>query len=198
MRWKRIRRMASLAFLIAVLGWVGCRGNDRPDPPAPPDLVTVSLQISRFTTSTLSDARADEILAGKSTILQTNDGPGDVACNVVFTRDGPVTVFNNGNGMINSRADFLAINNLPGNVKVVNQINFCGGLAPNIIGCAPVPGTSRLVVRFTPSQEDILWVHEFGHNKNLGHRNGDNLVMNPIIGQTKRRINQTECDAYRQ
>lgn len=190
MRWKRIRQMASLAFLIAVLGWAGCGDGG--------DAVTVSLQISRFTTSSLSDTRADQILDGKSTILQTDDGSGDVECNVAFTRNGPVTVFDTGNGMINSRADFLAVNNLPGNVKVVNQINFCSGLAPNIIGCAPVPGTSRLVVRFTLDQEDILWVHEFGHNKGLGHRNGDNLVMNPIIGPTKRRINQAECNAYRQ
>ena len=158
MKWKNIPRKVSsgllLGLLIAALSGTGCgnggnggngdNGNDGDNG----DIV-VSLQISRFTTSSLSDARADEILAGKSTILQTNDGTEDVECGVVFTRDGPVTVFDTGNGVINSRADFQAINNLPGNVKVVNQINFCSRLAPNIIGCAPVPGTSRLVVRFT-------------------------------------------------
>ena len=125
MKWKNIPRKVSsgllLGLLITALSGTGCgngsngaNGNDGGNG----DKV-VSLQISRFTTSSLSDARADEILDGKSTILQTNDGTGDVECGVVFTRDGPVTVFDTGNGVINSRADFQAINSLPGNVKVV-------------------------------------------------------------------------------
>lgn len=191
MKWENIPRKVSsgllLGLLIAALSWVGCDG----------DRVNHSVQISRFTTTNLTDARADQILADKGTILQNVDSPGDVACNVGFIRNGPVTVFALGNGSINSEADFLAVNGQPGQVKVVNQINWCGALIPNVIGCAPVPGPSLVVVRFTQSLEGTLWVHEFGHNKGLSHRTGTTLVMNPFIGSTQRAINQTECDAYR-
>lgn len=196
MKWEKIPRKVTsgllLGLLIAALSWVGCDSDDNDD------RVTYNVQISRFTTTPLTDARADEILTDKGTILQNVDSPGDVACNVEFIRNGPVTPFATGNGAINSQADFQAVNGLPGQVKVVNQINWCGGLVPNVIGCAPVPGPSLVVVRFTPSREGILWVHEFGHNKGLSHRNGNDLVMNPVIGSTKRSVNQAECDAYRQ
>ncbi len=196
MKTTGIRRLSSwslcLAFLITGTGCGG--GGNGPTGPQ----VIHNLQISRFTTTPLDNARADAILADMSTILQTSDGAGDVACNVGFTRNGDVTAFATGTGMINSQADFTAVNGLPGQVKVVNQINWCGGLAPNIIGCAPVPGPSMVVVRFTANQEGILWVHEFGHNKGLSHRNGNDLVMNPVIGSTKRQVNEDECNAYRQ
>ena len=80
-------------------------------------------------------------MADASTALQTNDGPGDVACAVTFTRDGDVTAFTDGDGSIDSSAEFSTVIGLPGWVKVVNQINWCGGLAPNIIGCSPVLAT---------------------------------------------------------
>ena len=164
----------------------------------PPTQVVHSLQVSRFTTTNLTNARTDQIMANMGTILQTNDGPGDVACDVAFTRNGNVTTFATGTGTINSQANFTAVSSLPGNVKVVNRINWCGGLRPNIIGCAPVPGNSLVVVRFTLNLEGILWVHEFGHNQGLNHRTGANLVMNPTIGPTGLRINAAECTAYRQ
>lgn len=156
------------------------------------------LQVSRFTTSNLTNGPADTILSNATTVLKTNDGSGDVACCVEFERSGPVTVFTTGNGIINSGADFAAVNGLAGNVKVVNQINWCGGPGIGIIGCAPVPGNSLVVVRFTANQEGILWGHEYGHNKGLNHRTGTNLIMNPTIGTTRRRVNSTECSAILQ
>ena len=156
------------------------------------------LQVSRFNTSPLTDAQADTILADATTVLRTNDGPGDVAADVRMERNGAVTTFTTGDGSIDSQAEFNAVNGLAGNTKVVNQINWCGVILPNVIGCAPVPGTSLVVVRFAANQEGILWAHEFGHNKGLNHRNDANAVMNGTIGVNRRRINQAECDAYRQ
>lgn len=162
-----------------------------------PGRITHDLQISRHHSVALSDARADQILNSMGTILQINDGSGDVACDVAFTRNGAISVFNIGNGMINSASDFTAVNSQPGNVKVVKQINWCGGLSPNIIGCAPVPGTSMVVVRFTTNQEGLLWVHEFGHNKGLSHNNQQRAVMQPTINVNNKHVNQSECDSYR-
>ena len=138
------------------------------------------LQVRRYITAVLSDADADRILADATTVLQTNDGAGDVSCDVEMVRDGPTTTFETGTGIINSEADFIAVNLLPGNVKMVNDINWCGGPVVGVIGCAPVPGTSFVVVRFVADQEGILWTHEFGHNKGLLHREGVGLLMNPF------------------
>jgi hypothetical protein len=156
------------------------------------------LQVRRFTTTTLSNADADRILADATTVLQMNDGAGDVACAVTLVRDGDVTAFADGDGSIDSGAEFSALIGLPGHIKAVNQINWCGGLIPNVIGCAPVPGNSLAVVRFTASLEGILGAHEFGHNKGLNHRNDDpNAVMNGTIGSTRQRVTAAECDAFR-
>ncbi|TBW10392.1 hypothetical protein E0E52_03870 [Azotobacter chroococcum] len=156
------------------------------------------LQVSRFNTSALTNADAGSILADATNVLQTNDGPGDVACNVAFSRNGNVTAFTTGDGSIDSQAEFNTVIGLPGYVKVVNSINWCGALAPNIIGCAPVPGNSLAVVRFTAAQEGILLAHEYGHTKGLNHRNDDaNAVMNGTIAANRTRVNANECTAFR-
>ena len=156
------------------------------------------MPISQHNTSApaLTNARADTIAADMTSVLQDDDGPGDEECRVRFERDGNVATFTATTGIINSQADFNAIINLPGMVKVVNQINWCGAISPNIIGCAPIPGNSFTVVRVAQNQEGILWAHEFGHNRGLNHRNDPNAVMNPIILLTARRVTAAECDAY--
>ena len=160
--------------------------------------------VRRFTSASLTNADADLIMSatdvnGAGRVLQTNDGLGDVACNVAMTRQGNVTVFSDGDGSIDTSAELNAVFALPGNIKVVNDINFCAGPNPNVIGCAPRPGNTLVVVRFTPSSEGILWAHEFGHNKGLPHVVPDdpNRVMNRFITGTARRVNAAECDAFR-
>jgi hypothetical protein len=155
------------------------------------------LEVSRFTTATLTDADADRILYNGSRVLWSNDGAGDVSCLVRLYRNGNVTVFNTGNGIINSQADFNTINGLPGRVKVVNQINWCGGLAPNIIGCSPIPGSSEIVVRFTTNQEGILWDHEYGHTRGLNHVPGATSIMNGTIAPTRTMVSAGECFFFR-
>ena len=154
------------------------------------------LELSRFTTAALTNANADSILDDATRVLWRNDGAADDACSVRLYRRGNVAVFNNGNGIINSQADFNAINGLGGRVKVVNQINWCGALIPNVIGCAPVPGTSQVVVRFTANQEGILWAHEYGHTRGLNHVTGGTSVMNGTIATTRTMVSANECDAF--
>ena len=187
-----------LAVLCTLLMGARCRRRRPPPPPPPSGPIVRQLQVSRHVTSVLDNAGADTILADATTVLRTNDGPGDVACDLTLVRNGPVTTFNvPANGIINGGADFNTVIGLPGNVKVVNQINWCGAFAPNIIGCSPVPGVSLAVVRFTANQEGILWTHEFGHNKGLNHRNDPTAVMNGIIDILHNMVNPQECNAYR-
>ncbi len=165
-------------------------------PPQPP-LVSHDLEVRRFTTTPLTNARSDQIMVDASDVIQTDSGANDIACNVELRRSGAVVTFATGDGSIDSAADFSAVNGLPGNVKVVNQINWCGSIGASIIGCAPVPGDSLVVVRFTESLEGILLLHEFGHNQGLGHRNGTDNVMHPSIGASRVGVNATECTAFR-
>ena len=199
------RNRCSSWVAVWLLAWgasCGSTGSAPPQPPTPippaptPPGTVHNLVVLRHLTANIDDTRVDTIFGEMGDILQTNDGLGDIACDVGFTRNGTTGTFAVGNGIINSLADFNAVNNLPGNVKVVRQINWCGNLQPNVIGCAPIPGTSMVVVRFNAAQESVLWAHEFGHNRGLNHRNVPDVVMNPVIGLSHLRIDPTECAAY--
>lgn len=157
------------------------------------------LQVSRYITATIDDEQADAILSDITLVLQRNDGPGDVATFLQFVRAGGVTTFTigSGGGIINSNADFDAVIAGPGQVKVVNQINWCGGFIPNVIGCAYVPGNSISVVRHSPTiAEAILWAHELGHNKGLDHRDELDAVMYYAIYINNTKVNVPESNAY--
>jgi len=186
--------LASLASALLCAALHGCSSS----PPAPPtgQGVVHDLRIVRHTSAALVDQRADEIVRDMGDVLRIVDGTGDVACDVGFLRLGPVGTFAVGDGIVNSAADFQEVLDVPGEIKVVRQINWCGTLSPNIIGCAPVPGASLAVVRFAADLEGILWVHEYGHNQGLSHRNAAGAVMNAFIDETHRRVNAAECQAY--
>jgi hypothetical protein len=156
------------------------------------------LQVSRFTTTVMNDAAADTALTDATRVLWTNDVAGDIVCNVRLARSGTVNTFAQGNGIINSNADFNTIVGLPGFVKVVNQINWCGAIIPNVIGCAPTPGGSLIVIRFAQGtiQEGILWAHEYGHTRGLPHRAGATTVMNATISGNQLAVNVGECNLF--
>jgi hypothetical protein len=159
-------------------------------------LVQHILDIRRFSTSTLTNADADKILADMGTILQAANGGGDISCNVGFLRDSGVTTFTDGTGKVSNAADF---NNFMGQrrrIWVLNSIRWCGSLKPNFIGCTR-RGASSVVVRYIPTQEGILWAHEFGHTQGLPDRNTANFVMNGINFPGNLNIDAAECDAYR-
>src|SRR2546422_449302 len=120
---------------------------------------------------------ADGMLAAGSDGLQNEDGAGNGHCDVRLVRNGPVTTFSTGNGIIGSQAQFDAVMNEGGNVEVVNQINWCSAIKPNIVGCGQTPGQSFAVVRIAQNLEGVQWAHEFGHNQGLQHVTGANRVM---------------------
>jgi hypothetical protein len=142
--------------------------------------------------------RSREILAEATQILKTKDSTTDHACNVTLSQRGSVRVFARGNGVINSEDDYDEVQRGDANVKVVCQINWCDGINPTTIGCAPVGGDSMVVERFTPNQEGSLWAHEYGHNCGIeGDYNIPNRVMNATIAPTNREVTAGECEKYR-
>jgi hypothetical protein len=162
-------------------------------------LPACGLRTSRYTTSNLANTDADGIYTNARGTLSANNGAGDVSCSVAnLTRNGDVTTFATGNGIVNSQADFNTVLGLTGFTKVVNQINWCGVIAPNWIGCSPQPGTSMVVVRHSANEEGILWAHEYGHTRGVSHRDDGDAIMNPTITSAHTKVSQTECDNFRQ
>lgn len=163
--------------------------------------------------SALSDAEAAAILAGASELLMKNDGKaadnnGDVPCNLALTPDPAVAEFADvvRDGVISSGADFDEVCHQAGLVHVVNQINWCGDVQDNFLGCSD-PRPCIIVIRprepLTSVMEPVLWAHEYGHAKGLKHScnsnctaKHDDRLMHPTIDIPHRKIGGAECAAY--
>lgn len=158
---------------------------------------THNLAYTRHNTVSLTNADADRISADGTQLLQMKDSASDVSCNVTIRRRGSVSSFSNTDGIIDNATEFVSVENVPGDIKVVRAINWCGSTGGGIIGCARTPGSSLLMVRFTRNQEGILMTHEFGHNQGLPHRNGLGNLMHPSIGTSRLGVNAAECNAFK-
>jgi len=143
----------------------------------------------------LDNRRADCILTNATEILQTQDGADDVHCPVRLVRKGDVTAFNTGDGSIDSEADFNTIMRLPGDVKLVDEINWCGRYVV-AYGCAQ-QNKSLAVVPIASNLAGLVWAHEYGHVKGRPHRNADNALMHEWANTQNRKVNRAECGAFR-
>ena len=169
-------------------------------PPPTPTIKTVRVVVHRHATVSLSAAQADRILADMGGVLQQKDQSNDVATAIRFVRNGAVRVLPSSiPGVIQTQSQLSSLLAVGSGVKIVRGIRWCGGPGGSIIGCAPV-GSSIVniaAVRFTTSQEGILWAHEYGHNVGLSHRTNDaNAVMYPSIAPNRRVVNQSESQKY--
>lgn len=163
-----------------------------------PTITTRRLTVARHTNATGNNAAADTIFAAASSVLQTDDGAGDVACPAAFARRGNMSVFTNTDGTLNSAGELATVFNLAPDVKIVPAVNFCENrFNTSFIGCGQFGTFNLIVERFPASQEGILWAHEIGHNVGLPHRvNSTNNLMFDSIGNNRRRVNAAECIAF--
>ena len=160
----------------------------------------IFLDINRHTSTPLEETEVDvNILQDANSRLQTNDGPGDVACPIALVRNGPIETFPYGDGILRNQADLDAVYAEPGRVKVVNEIRECSGPPPpgTITGCSG--GIGMIVRRYTPSLEGVIWVHEYGHNQYLWLNHGDDedFFSYHTMQTSMKRVNQFQCDALR-
>jgi len=193
--WERTRASGTPVNITAVVS-----------PPLPPHSVSVVAQPVSITqvvepitgsAAPITAADADRILCNAGNILQIRDSANDVACPVelgrvgnIATAEGPIS--------IDSQAELDQVFALPGYVKVVDEINYCGGMmAPSAVGCGGRrEGRPRMVVeRYFANSEGMVWAHEYGHTKGLEHRTDSSAaLMYPSGG---REVNATECAAFR-
>ncbi len=180
-----LRRLGVLACALALTGCI------------------TDISVARHPDVSLTDAEARQIFASFSKVVNKADSAADVACigevagqslPAFYVLDGPVQTYT-GPAVINGSADFLALLQQPGYAKVVSAINWCGDFGPNIIGCAPIPGNTFVVVRHTSALEGVLWAHEFGHSTGLVHRNDAGALMRSSLGVDHRNITLAECQS---
>lgn len=199
-----MRVLKGSVILAALLALAACdRGGRGPTSPTPrpvpkPPVVEHQLSVRQHAAlpTQLSEDRIDEIMRAITALVQSADGPADVACDVGFARFGGIETFTNDQipFSINSEADFRRITAVTGSVKVVGEINWCSRLGVGIIGCASRPGPRLAVVRFTPDQEAILWAHEFGHTTGSPHRDAEGALMRPFLGASHVGVDRAECE----
>jgi hypothetical protein len=105
---------------------------------------------------------------------------------------------NDGLDIIDDNTELVSVlNNSTARVKVVRQINYCGGTANNIIGCAWIGGNGMALVRYSNvSNEGALWAHEYGHNVGLDHNPDSNYVMYGCLCGNNVGLTEVECDKY--
>ena len=137
---------------------------------------------------------------GANTLLQTNNGGGDVACPMSFVRSGPVYSFSQGDGEINSNLEALAVLDAPGRIHVVVAINWCMTVVPpgTVDGCTANGYPDSIVVRPpATSTEGAIWAHEYGHEEALSDGTTPGWVMYGTSSSGNTRVSQYECDVLR-
>jgi len=150
----------------------------------------------------MNDARLDSSLDTATRRMGQANFSADVACCAGIVRTGSALDFgasNDGLDIIDTDTELRAVlNDSVARFKVVRQINYCGGPASNVIGCAWIGGKGAAVVRFgTVAQEGVLWAHEYGHNVGLYHNDiGGKYIMWGTIFTTNEALTQAECDLF--
>ena len=176
---------------------IGAAANGLPVTFAKPPGVIQKVSISRHKSVGFLDTMAAKILWDASNLLRYDDGKNDIVCSVILEPDGDIAVFEDLNGDIGTEQHLNEILALPGHVKIIENVDYCGKFNTSLIGCAYTPGTS-IVVEASVNEPAILWAHEFGHNQGLRHR--DNLkqnIMNSTVRRGGNKINKKECIAFK-
>jgi hypothetical protein len=154
-------------------------------------------EVRRYRTASITNAQADAIFAAAVALLATDSGADDVPCVIEWSRDDDVEEFTTGDGSIASQAELTEMFEQEGNIKVVNAVDFCGGVMNvSAVGCAERPGEDIVVERVNSTIEAVVWAHEYGHNKGLTHRNVAGALMHETAVAGNTRVNAAECAAF--
>jgi hypothetical protein len=153
-------------------------------------------------TNPMTDARLDAILDLANSRAGAGDFLDDVACCTFMSREGTAQTFGtsvDGLDVIDDSTELnTVLNHSAAHFKVVRAINYCGGPATNVIGCAWRPGHGAAVVRRSNlGSEGVLWIHEYGHNVGLPHNTtGGSYIMYGVDYGTNSGLTQGECDQF--
>jgi hypothetical protein len=147
----------------------------------------------------------DELLEEATNFTREASFGDDVSCCLEWRSGGDGGSFGlvgDGLDIISDEMDSISVFEQDcGRIKVVDAINFCGGAATNVIGCAPINSNTMAVVRLSsPLANAKLWVHETGHNVGLDHNPSSSayIMFATLTSEDKDNIALTssECAAF--
>ena len=153
---------------------------------------TYKLEIARHEDVVVDDATIDRILKAASGLLA---GGSDFPCDVTFIR-GKITTIGRTKlpAVLRSQLDFDELEKLPGDIKVVSQIQYCGAYQP-YLGCAAARSGVLAVTPISAADEGVLWAHEFAHCKGATHdyTKRPRRLMSEYIAKDHTEVSQDEC-----
>jgi hypothetical protein len=150
----------------------------------------------------------EDILKGASDLLQGKHTditpPNNCQVEFKFKRFIPWT---SGPADITDDTDLEQVQEVPADVKVVQNITYCAPGNGGYAGCAwrPKSGQRTVIVarsQFSPSigNGPVIWAHEYGHTTGLIHRNeadSENLMSPCVLQVFNVKIDQSECGKFR-
>jgi hypothetical protein len=146
----------------------------------------------RFSIS-LTNAQADAMFSAANALTPDHDGSGtlDGRCKIGLFRSGDVfdVTGSGSDGYITDATEFDYVNALPGFVKVVAAIGYCGGVvAPNIKGCTKFRSRNSMIITeeaAVGAKKGVVVLHEFGHAVGLSdipYNNESKVTKNFMLG----------------
>ncbi len=177
--------------------------------------VTHCLKVSIIGDTVYSDQRVLSALREAQMILRADELPGDIRALITLSADFRNCVIGNdryyqdqpsietipGRSRLTTKRAVLAAMQLPGYVKVVTEIDECDRpKGPGkILGCA-AKDTFLVVSSLRTGSDRVVWTHEYGHSKELGHVTDKSNVMygeyDPEAAPPATSINLTQCHAF--
>lgn len=147
----------------------------------------------------MTDDVLDRRLADATLVAGLADFQADVACCIRVERSGGAKIVGapgDGLDVIDNERELDTVLGIrSARVKVVRLINSCSGPGTNILGCSYTPGNGIVLVR-TGTDEDVLWLHEFGHNTGLLHNPDASYVMHAFLRGSNVGLTQAECTRF--
>ena len=128
-----------------------------------------------------------------------HDCSDDVPCSVRFYRDGSLGTFGTaGDGLdvITTSSELNSVFAVTSHrAKMVTAVDYCADTYnPSYCGCGKVSGFGFIVEITEPGN---VYIHEYGHNVGLGHRDDCNMnIMNTYTNGTNNSVNSSECSTY--
>lgn len=157
---------------------------------------TFEVSVWGFGSSTITNARIDQILSDATRLFQDADGPGDVQCALTFQRSGTYDRFPDtwGKVLTKSLSEYVPNDRT---ISIFDQITHCGNTTIpagfTILGCAR-PSGPVTVTRH--SKEVVIWAHEMGHGQGLSHHTDTNNLMFKEAALHRRFVTQVQCNAF--
>ena len=162
----------------------------------------LGLSFANFSSAQFSEAVIDEAIKEMNGLLKGEMTDGTPDCPIEYFRNGEVhqlgSVSNSTTAggepvfRVANRDDFNFVQGLPGNLKFVEELLWCGSASPSTIECSAVgEATSILVAGQSLLPRTIL--HALGHQARLPHSVDRTNIMSGVASSAAHGITREQC-----